>query len=918
MRCIQSLLRPLFALATFFSLGFALPASHAARCGFNADTVGTESAANALSDGVLMLRHTLGLSGSALIAKTSAANASSSAIATSDHVKEHFRFHRPGHDLDGDAIVDAIDAQLAIRYLLGYRGAALTQGLAVRGRRDANAIAAYIESGCSTAPPPLPDPVANVIYVSTTGTDLQTGGAQAAPLRTLAYACARAQAGDTIRLSAGTFQETLQCVAKSGVRIMGNGRDGANKTIVIAPLAWNFTADNTTDKPEGYSVLLSNVQNVTVDQVEFRGNANKANGAIRVVNSNNTLLRDLAIYDYRYTGLNISGEDKSPSSRIDAQNIYLENSGYEWLPGVSTQFPSGGSVGNLGISNVDDSVFAFVSIKTTSRRGYGAKVGNLKRSRFIYSQFEMFPEQSWNGGGPGNFDMELFGSHEKVELAHNKFRQTVSLISFPNENYESIPYSVHVHHNDFRLGPYAYALETEGSKFVVDHNWFANTWTAMQRFGEPPETATALSRNVTVFNNVVDGLDSRLVGLKGRVESLRVFNNTAYLGPGGIAQNYLITVGSSNRSSRWLVGNNVIVGSANKPADSRYFVTAYQTDEAPRDVLFSNNVYKDIAAGVSIDNATHNVADPATWDHRYSSNLNADPVLPQSGANAYEPTASSPVVDAGNNDIGVRRAYTGGARDVGAFERGQPTWQYGLGSVSDIEYLWAPTTSIRDEFFIGSVSVDLNAQPGTQIRYTLDGTEPGWNSTLYTAPINVTGAVKLRARAFNEHFASGPALMLNLAPSVRGYPNLALGLPDSAYTASSTYFQNDPQGNPIYVPKRAFDDEYVTFLGWSPNVGDARPWVQVDLGAAKRIRFIEFFTRQSVDQPDSRRNFEIRASNDPTFATYAVLYTQGATTLAHQAVVEQEIVNANTFRYVRATKTIDEGFFVNELKIRGE
>ncbi|MGL5001847.1 MAG: chitobiase/beta-hexosaminidase C-terminal domain-containing protein, partial [Casimicrobium sp.] len=580
--------------------------------------------------------------------------------------------------------------------------------------------------------------------------------------------------------------------AKSGVRIMGNGRSGSNKTVVIAPTAWDFTADNTVDKPEGYSVLVSNVQNVTIDQIEFRGIANKANGAIRVVSSSDVLLRDLAIYDYRYTGLNIIGEDNSPSMRIDAQNIYLENSGYEWLPGVSTQFPAGGSVGNLGISNVDDSVFAFISIKTTSRRGYGVKVGNWKRSRFLYSQFEMFPEQSWNGGGPGNFDMELFGSHEKVELAHNKFRQTVSLISFPNGNYESIPYSVHVHHNDFRLAPYAYGLETEGSKFVVDHNWFANTWTAMQRFGDPPDAATALSRNVTVFNNVVDGLDSRLVGLKGRVENLRIFNNTVYLGPGGIAQNYLVTVGSSNRSARWMVGNNVIVGSANKPSNSRYFVTAYQTDEAPRDVLFSNNVYKDIAAGVSIDSASQTIADPVTWDHRYVSNVNADPALPQSGANAYEPIATSSVVDVGNNDIGVRRAFVGGARDVGAFERGQAAWRYGLGSASEIEYLWAPTTSIRDEFFIGSVNVGLNSQPGTQIRYTLDGTEPGWNSTLYTAPINVTSAVKLRARAFNEHFASGPALMLNLAPNVRGYPNLALGLPESAYTASSSYFEHDP------------------------------------------------------------------------------------------------------------------------------
>jgi Chitobiase/beta-hexosaminidase C-terminal domain/F5/8 type C domain len=886
-----------------------LAAGHAARCGFNADTFGTESISSATSDGVLLLRHTLGLSGDALIARTAAANAASSAAATSDHIKEHFRFHRHQHDLDGDGIVDAIDAQIAMRYLLGFVGNTLTEGLSVRGRRDANAIAAYIAGGCSTAPPPLPDPIANVLYVSPSGTDSPSNGTQAAPLRTLAYACTRAQAGDAIRMSAGSFQETAQCVAKTGVRIMGNGREGANKTVVIAPLAWDFTADNTTDKPEGYSVLVSGVQNVTVDQIEFRGNANKANGAIRVLNSSNIMLRDLAIHDYRFTGLGVYS-----SSRVDAQNILIENSGYEWLPGVSTEFPSGGSVGNLGLSDVDDSVLAHFTIRTTAKHGYGVKAGNVTRTRFNHFAYDMFPYQSWNGGGPGNFDMELFGSHDRVEIAYNNFTQTVSLISFPPSNYASIDHTIHVHHNRFDQRVGAYGIETVGDKLIIDHNWFSGSWTAMQHYGD----SNSLVRKFTAFNNVVDGLDSRLVGLKGRVEELRVFNNTAYLGPNGINQNYLVTVGSTANASRWMIGNNIVVGSPNKPTDARRLVVSYQTDEAPRDVLFTHNLHHQMSSAVQIAGNTVTLANPTQWDHRYVNDLAADPLLAQTGANAYQPTASSPAVDAGNANVGVKRAFAGSGRDIGAFEFGEAPWQRGVGAVSDIEYLAAPKTSVTDPFFVGSVNVDFTAQPGTQIRYTLDGSEPGWNSTLYTAPINVTSAVKLRARAFNEHFGSGAALMLNLAPDIRGYPNLALGRPDGAYTASSTYFETDPQGNLNYPPKRAFDDEYTSFLGWSPNQNAPLQWVQVDLGTQRRIRYLEFFTRWSVDQPETRRNFEVRASNDPTFATYTVLLAQGATTLPFQAVVEKEITDVNTYRYVRATKTVAEGFFVNELKIRGE
>jgi ribosomal protein S13 len=896
------------AFALCLTLGSLAHASGAG-CGFNIDSKGLESNVAATSDGALLLRAALGLRGAALVNGTLAQSASSNANAMSDHIVERLRFHRYQHDLDGDGVVDTNDALIALRQMMSFRGEALTNGLSLKGQRTATEIADYIASSCSTAPPPLPDPTSNVLYVSPTGVDAPAGSTIAAPLRTLAYACTRAQAGDTIRLSAGTFQETAQCAARSGVRIMGNGRSGPDRTIVIAPLAWDFTADNTTNKPEGYSIRINNVNDVTIDQLEFRGNARKANGALLVTNSNRVQLRDLAIHDYRYTGLNLSS-----SSRVDAQNIHIEDSGYEWLPGVSAQFPSGGSVGNLGIHDVDDSVFAHFTIKTNEKYGYGVKAGNVTRTRLNHFDYNMFPYQSWNGGGPGNFDMELFGSHDRVEIAYNNFTQTVSLISFPPSNYASVDHTIHVHHNSFDQRVGAYGIETVGDKLIIDHNWFSKTWTAMQHFGD----SNALVRKLTAFNNVVDGLDSRLLGLKGRVEELRLFNNTAYLGPGGIDQNYLITVGNTVNSSRWMIGNNVVVGSTNKPLNARFFVTSYQTGEAPRDILFSHNLRKDISSSVSIDGNTSSIAVPSQWDHRYVSDLAADPLLAQTGATAYQPNASSPVVDAGNANIGVKRAFAGSGRDIGAFEFGETPWQRGRGTVSDIEYLPAPKTSVTDPFFVGSVNVDLTAQPGTQIRYTLDGSEPGWNSTLYTAPINVTTAVKLRARAFNEHFGSGPALMLNLAPDVRGYPNLALNRPESAYTASSTYFERDPQGDLIYAPKRAFDDEYTSFLGWSPNESSPLQWVQVDLGAPKRIRYLEFFTRQAVDQADSRRNFEVRVSNDPTFATYTVLLTQGATALPHQAVVEKEITDATQYRYVRATKTVAEGFFVNELKIRGE
>ncbi len=94
--------------------------------------------------------------------------------------------------------------------------------------------------------------------------------------------------------------------------------------------------------------------------------------------------------------------------------------------------------------------------------------------------------------------------------------------------------------------------------------------------------------------------------------------------------------------------------------------------------------------------------------------------------------------------------------------------------------------------------------------------------------------------------------------------------------------------------------------------GDAPP------GAPARLRFIEFYTRAQIDDPATRRNFEIRASNDPNFQTYSVLHSQGASPLAHEAVLTREISDPTRWRYVRATKTVSEFFFITELVVRGE
>src|SRR4051812_15006959 len=58
-----------------------------------------------------------------------------------------------------------------------------------------------------------------------------------------------------------------------------------------------------------------------------------------------------------------------------------------------------------------------------------------------------------------------------------------------------------------------------------------------------------------------------------------------------------------------------------------------------------------------------------------------------------------------------------------------------------------PTFAPRGGFFTSNVIVNI-AAPAGQIRYTLDGTDPGTNAPLYSAPLLITNSAQLKARAF--------------------------------------------------------------------------------------------------------------------------------------------------------------------------
>jgi len=140
--------------------------------------------------------------------------------------------------------------------------------------------------------------------------------------------------------------------------------------------------------------------------------------------------------------------------------------------------------------------------------------------------------------------------------------------------------------------------------------------------------------------------------------------------------------------------------------------------------------------------------------------------------------------------------------------------------------------------------------------------------------------------------------------ALRARLDLAYNKPASA---SSTYSSG-------FSAAMANDNNAAT--GWSPSASDTAAWWQTDLGAAYSLSQFTLITRQDIDQPATRSGFEIRASNDPSFATYTVVGRVDSRALPYGGSVTRDITTPQQYRYIRVAKTDGQYFYLAELSIQ--
>jgi hypothetical protein len=77
------------------------------------------------------------------------------------------------------------------------------------------------------------------------------------------------------------------------------------------------------------------------------------------------------------------------------------------------------------------------------------------------------------------------------------------------------------------------------------------------------------------------------------------------------------------------------------------------------------------------------------------------------------------------------------------------------GALADVKPIYKPIAPVDigpdRNVFTSAVDVTMASRtPGVEIRYTLDGTDPGLNSLLYSAPVKIDATTHIKARAFRQ------------------------------------------------------------------------------------------------------------------------------------------------------------------------
>lgn len=467
---------------------------------------------------------------------------------------------------------------------------------------------------------------AETYHVDPAGSDApeRDGLTAATAWRTLAFACERVAAGaHTIRLAPGTHVASVTARPKSGLAIVGAGRDGANATVVIADHQWKLASTlSGMGDPGEYLISLPKQQGVSIRDLTFASpETHQITGAIAIRDGGGHQLERLGFRFFRWNAVHIHLAGKlviADCTFHECSRDALEH--------------RGGYLRTRWINHTEIRGCVFTGSKG---KGYGYKGSGHERVRFHHNHIDVDAEFSFESAHDNEYGLEIDHNH------------LTRCISVPKPGQGGDPakrgctYSVHIHHN---LLTDSYTVEGPRNHLRIDHNWI--------RIAKPGGRVYSQHGGdndgpVLIDHNVIENVDRAVVWKdRGRALGIRLLNNTIICAPD--AQDRagpLIDAFKAEDIDGWEVRNNLIIAHASQP---RRLAHAKATS-GPK-ITYSNNRMVNIIdapVGQAITTVPGFTAmGDKPWPY-------------------YAPLVNGPLVDAGS-DVGL--PFSGKAPDIGAYE----------------------------------------------------------------------------------------------------------------------------------------------------------------------------------------------------------------------------------------------------------
>lgn len=773
---------------------------------------------------------------------------------------------------------------------------------------------------------------ASMYYVSTTGTDsASTPGTSSQPWKTVAYAASRvpADAGHTIHIRAGTYNETSIIQLPTGVNMEG---EATGTTI----LRCYFPTANLV---ELYSNPIGANGNQTLSNFTIDGINRSLYCGIFVRGRHNVVVHDVNFINIKDHGLRITSESVTwadPSvymTGIQVYNCRFTNCSTDGAHDEYTDLYGGTcssgclEIGGLRGALIHDNVI-------NEDTGYGLKLAGGGNLRAIKVYNNTITVNQYDPQWACDIALELWFLYDDSEIYNNTMTGWVSIV-YGNKGSGSA--SVKLHDNRIILN--RPGLQTQALEFnIADGDCYNNDisggTTGIVAYGDASNCK--IHHNVITYPPSMGGTGGFGIGYeRANVTNCSVYNNVVE-GPYDSGVKILVPSDGTKSCNGFYVRNNVFI-------NVRYGVSLEGPSNKISNIVFSYNA---VNAGTALVNnpsgATLTTQNNRTVTQPSQLGLNLSGSKPDP---YYRPSgAQSLVVDAGT-DVGV--PYLGAAPDIGLYEyssgsSSQTIPQSGMtatatsqhpdneaskaidGNTSTLWHTeWTPMVNLpqsvtlnlggtfnvckvrylprQDSYNNGNITgykvyASTNGVNFTQVASGTWGEDKTEKSVSFTA-IRAS-YIRLEATSGYGGFASAAELNVEKTP----------GVPHSGMTATATSQHTDNEAS------KAIDDNPSTLWHseWIP-MANLPQSVTLNLGGTFNVGKVRYLPRQDSERNGDITGYKIYVS------TNGVQFTQVASgTWADDKTEKSAVFTATNASYIRLEATSGYGGFASAAEINVE